>query len=155
MSFLSLSEDMTQVNAGERFVDSRRAGMTLVETMMALLIFAICISGICKLVLMSREAGDRARDHYTAVSIAKSRLERMRVAAFGELATFAESDVIVDYAGSASANGHYQRTTTISDVMGTLKQATVAVGIRNRVTRRFDGSEEAATTYFVDLQTVP
>jgi Tfp pilus assembly protein PilV len=152
---LYFSEGMTPVNARERFVHGRSDGMTLVETIMALFIFSICIGGICSLMIMSRESSDRARSHYTAVSIAKNRLERMRVAQFSEVGLFAESAVVVNYAGVAMPNGDYQRTTTISNVSSTLKQVTVTVEIRNRVTRAFDGIGETLNTYLADFYTTP
>jgi Tfp pilus assembly protein PilV len=130
----------------------RREGLTLVETIIAILIFAICISGICKLVVITRESSDRARSHYTAINLGKNRLERAKVFPFGQLNDFVENQTVVDGAGTPSANGEFRRTTTVSNVTATLKDVTVRLEIRNRVTRRFEGVSEAIQTYIADFR---
>ena len=129
-----------------------RGGFTLVETIMAIMIFAICISGICKLVLITRESSDRARSHYSAVNIGKNRLELARVFPFAQLDQFAENQVVVDGGGSPSASGEFRRTTAVSNVTATLKEMAVTVEIRNRVTLRFEGVSEAVRTYITDFR---
>ena len=127
-------------------------GFTIVEMMVAVLVFAICIVGICRLEVVARESNDRARWHYTAVNIAKNRTERARVAQYGELEGFVENNVVVDWQGNPSVNGDYRRTTTVSNTTPTLKEMVVTVEIRNRVTRAFAGMGESVRTYFADLQ---
>ena len=133
----------------------RRAGLTLVETIIAIMVFAVFITGICRMIVIARESTDRARWHYTCANIGKNRLERARVAQYSELNGFAEDSVIVDASGQPSDDGDYCRTTTVSNSTPALKEMVVTVEIRNRVTRAFDGNSETVRTYFADLQTPP
>ena len=142
--------DLTAV--GRNPPPGRRSGVTIVETLMAVMVFAICISGICKLVLITRESSDRARSHYNAVNIGKNRLEKARVFPFTQLDQFAENQVVVDGGGGPSANGEFRRTTAVSNVTASLKELAVTVEIRNRVTRSFGGVSEAVRTYIADFR---
>jgi len=137
----------------ERFghIGRERYGVTLVETVIALMIFGIFIAGMCRLVLASREANDRARAHYTAVNLGKNRVERMKVSSFGELEQFAESRVVVNASGNPDPNGDYRRTTNIRTIGPTLKEVAVVVEIRDKVSRAFTVGE-TVQTYIADFR---
>jgi Tfp pilus assembly protein PilV len=124
----------------------------MVETIVAIMVFAISIGGICKLVLIARESSDRARSHYTAVNVAKNRLEKARVFPFAQLDQFAENQVVVTGTGNPAADGEFRRTTAVSSLTATLKEMAVTVEIRNRITRRFEGVSETVSTYIADFR---
>lgn len=125
--------------------------MTLVETMMALLIFAICIAGICQLMLITGQASDRARDQYIAANIARNRLERAHTFPFGQLYTLAESNVVVDENGAALDSGLFRRTSVVSNVTSALIEFTVTVQVRDRVKRTFTTASQTAQTLLADI----
>ncbi len=134
-----------------RKIGNSCSGMTLVETAVAMAIFAMCIGGMCALIVTSKQLSDRARWHYTAVNLAKSRLERARALPFGSLEMLQESQVRVDRSGFTDNDGDYRRTTYVNEIKtGLLKEIVVVVEIRNRKTLDFDGESEHIRSYFAD-----
>jgi len=129
-------------------------GLTLVEAVVALMIFALCIAGFCGASVCFRELSDRARTHYTAVNIAKNRLERAKTAEFSQLHLFEESQTRVDYLGSTDASGDYRRTTSVSNATEGLTEVVVTVEIKDRVTLGFDRESETVGTYIADFEEV-
>jgi prepilin-type N-terminal cleavage/methylation domain-containing protein len=121
--------------------------MTLIEVVIALVIFAICVGGFCALVSQVRQAADMARDRYIAVNLAKNRLERARSFDFYQLHLFKESDVLLDQRGSPSTEGNFRRTTTVSYVTDIKCQLIVKVEVRNRITRAFEPKPETVSSY--------
>ncbi len=125
--------------------------MTLVETAVAMAIFAMCIGGMCALIVTSKQLGDMARWHYTAVNLAKSRLERARALPFSSLEMLQENQVRVDHSGFSDNDGDYRRTTYVNDIKsGLLKEIVVVVEIRDRKTLDFEGESEQIRSYFAD-----
>lgn len=124
-----------------------RAGMTLVETLVAITILAIFTTGVCKLLMSHRKVSDMARAHYTAVNIAKNRMELVRTFGYGQVSDFYEDKVIVDYTGMPDPNGHYRRTTSASNVSSNLLELTIKVDIRNRKTLLFTPAHQTVNTY--------
>jgi len=128
----------------------KSAGMTVVETVVALTIFAIFTTGACKLLLSHRQVSDMARAHYTAINIAKNRLELVRTYDFDQVNNFVEDKVVVDTSGIPSADGNYRRTTQVSNISSNLLELTVTVGIRNRRTLQFNPANQELSTYFAN-----
>ncbi|MBN1558326.1 MAG: prepilin-type N-terminal cleavage/methylation domain-containing protein [Lentisphaerae bacterium] len=128
-----------------------RAGLTLVEVMVSIMIFAICIGGICWMMVMSKQLSDRARDHYLAANLAKNRIERGRTLEFDSLDQFEMDEVVVDAEGRPDGNGFFRLTTTVSNVNATLKEIVVEVDIRDRKTWGFEGEREEARTLYADF----
>lgn len=106
-------------------------------------------------VVKARELADSSRLHYTAVNIARNRIENARSFDFKDLAYLRESSTVVGVKGSPDANGDFRRTTTIVNVTTNLAQVTVAVEIKNRYTTRFDGKNETVSTYLASYQAAP
>lgn len=129
--------------------------MTLVETIVALTVLALCVGGICALVVHSKGTSDLARDHYTAVNIAKNRIERAKAYDFDDLYTFIETDMVVDPAGNPNPNGRFMRTTAVSTTEENLAELTVTVEIRSRVSSSFEGENEQVRTYIADFMEKP
>ena len=133
----------------------KKDGLTLLESIVAVCIFGIAIAGICALVVSARELNDRARLHYTAINIAKNRLEKARTLNFSTLSLFQENGTIVDYNGNPDPNGAFRRTTVISNVATNLVEIIITVDIRNRVTLGFTGEQETLRSYLTEYIVPP
>lgn len=133
------------------FVKRRNhAGITMVETVVALSVFAIFTTGACKLLLSHRKVSDMARAHYTAINIAKNRLELVRTFDFLQVDEFVEDKVMVDASGVPDAGGYYRRSTEISTVSSNLLELAVTVDILNRETLLFNPANERLISYFAN-----
>ncbi len=125
-------------------------GMTLIETLGAVCILGICIGGVCALVVQAKQMTDRARDHYTAINIAKNRLELARAKGYAALGDFSEPPTIVNRKGVSDEEGDYQRETIISNPAPNLAEIVITVQIRNRMTRQFGTVNEVLRSYIAD-----
>ena len=126
------------------------AGVTFVETIVALSLFAVFTTGACKLLLSHRKVSDMAREHYTAINIAKNRMELVRTFDFGQVDDFTEDNVMVDSSGTPDTEGYFRRTTEVSNVSSNLVEITITVDIRNRKTLVFNPANEVLSTYFAE-----
>lgn len=126
----------------------RREGIVLVETMVALTLFGFFMAAASTLVVQHRRLSDMARNHYTAVNIAKNRLELVRTFDFNQVENFVEVDVIVDKGGFPDTEGRYRRSTVVKSIEDNLIQLEVVVEILNRKTLQFDGEREMLSSYF-------
>lgn len=128
-----------------------RSAMTLVETAVALAIFAMCIGGMCALIVVSKRLSDQARWHYTAINLAKSRLERARALPFESLEMLVENQTGVNASGFTDSDGDYRRSTYVNEIKsGLLKEIVVVVEIRDRRTLDFEGEHEEIRSYFAN-----
>ena len=141
-------------NAKRRTLDGR-SGLTLVETIVALTLFAFFIGGVCGLLNMVKEASDSARDHYVAANLAKNRIERAKEFGYENVPLFVESDVVLDESGKADTDGRYQRSTTITMPSTNLYLVSVSVEIRNRRTLGFGVEDEVVQTYITNMAGPP
>ncbi len=132
-----------------------REGLSLIETIVAVLVFAIVISGSCGLIVQGKQLSDIARAHYTAVNLCKNRLEKARTFDFDQLDLFAEANVVVNASGSPDYRAQYRRSTTVTEINSNLVQFNVVVEIRNRVTLAFDGEQETLSSYIANYQEPP
>lgn len=128
----------------------KRAGTTLVETIVAISVLAVFSTGACKLLLSHRKVSDSARAHYTAINIAKNRMELVRTFDFGQVNDFLEDKVIINNNGQPNSAGHYRRSTEVSNVNSNLVELTITVDIRNRKTLDFTPAKETLTTYIAN-----
>jgi Tfp pilus assembly protein PilV len=129
-------------------------GFTIVETAVALAIFALCIGGMCALIVTGKQLRDQARWHYTAVNLAKNRLERARALPFESLDVLKESNIRVNRSGFPDAGGNYRRTTYVNEVKtDLLKELVVIVEIKDRRSLEFEGEQEELRSYFADYVT--
>lgn len=121
------------------------------EVLIALVIFAVFIGAAGKLLLSHRALSDAAREHYTAINIAKNRVEQARTFGFDALDSFNETDRNVDQMGDPDAHGRYRRTTVVAHVTtNRLSEITVTVAIRNHRTHTFDGAEEIINSFIAN-----
>jgi len=138
---------------GER--GTRSGGFTLVEVMVALFLFGLCVGGICKLLVATKQVSDQARDHYVAVNIAKNRVERARAFDYDQLHLFEEDHVIVGVDGTADSNGRYRRTTEVLTNAIDMVEMVVTIAIRHRETLEFGSEAEMLRTYIAELKGPP
>lgn len=127
-----------------------RAGIALVEALVALTLLAVFLAGATKLLLSHHEMSDMARAHYTAINIAKNRMELVRTFDYGQVGNFLEDKVNVDASGIPSTLGNFRRSTEVSNVSSNLLELSVTVEIRDRVTLGFGSSQEKLITYFAE-----
>lgn len=134
---------------------SRKRGISLIESVVAVSILATYIGGACRLSLATRMLTDEARERYQAVTLAKNRLERIRVLPYDQFDLLQESSVRVNHAGAPTRSGRFLRTTEVTDLGADAKEIVVSVAVRNRVTLRFDRSPEEVTSCIARFQTEP
>ena len=80
-----------------------------------------------------------------------AQLDAEQIPARFMLHLFREDRVTVDRNGNPDENGHYRRTTTVSNVKTKLVELTITVGIRDRVSRSFDGECEVLRSFVADI----
>jgi hypothetical protein len=130
-----------------------RAGIALVEALVSLTLLAIFLAGAMKILISHHEMSDKARAHYTAINIAKNRMELIRTFEFGQVDDFLEDKVNIDASGMPSTLGNFRRSTQVSNVSSNLLELAVIVEIRDQKTLAFSGSQEDLTTYFAEYLT--
>lgn len=88
--------------------------MTLVETMVAILVFGLLLGGMMNVTAASITAGKRAEYAYNAYNLAKNHIETLKSMPFTNLANAAETDTYLDVSGTPDDDGDYKRTTTVT-----------------------------------------
>ena len=126
-------------------------GLTLVEMLTALLIFAMAIGGLCSLSVSAKQILDTSRDHYIAVNLAKNRIERVKTFNFDELGLFSEVGTLLDGAGAPDMAGSFSRATVVSNVNDSLKEVIVTISIKHRKTLKFAPAQQQVRTYIADI----
>jgi prepilin-type N-terminal cleavage/methylation domain-containing protein len=92
-------------------------GMTLMEMMVSLSILMLVILSVFPLIDGMAGRFQMARDHYVATSLAKSRIERARMAPFSDLNLFVEpinQPTYLNALGETEQGGRFKRTTLIT-----------------------------------------
>lgn len=143
----------------------RKSGMTILEVVIALSIFiVVAAAGIFAIITQSKRLSDSARDHYQAINLAKSRLERAQLLAtraFSTLASLAETNLPVNVNGGivSAEEAMFRRTTAVTNIATNLTEIIVTVDIRNRNTWNFDDGtntiREVLRTYYTPFYTPP
>ena len=134
-------------DAAQRGRSRNRAGTTLLESLIAMAIFAVFTTGSCKLLVSHRKLLDMARDHYTAANIAKNRMELLRTFDYEQIPALAEGPIRTDENGIPSTLGHFSRITTVNTLSTNLYELAITVKIQNRKTLAFDKAEQTINTY--------
>ena len=130
-----------------------RAGISVVETMVALVLLAFFITGSSKIILAQRKLIDKSREHYSAINIAKNRIELCRTFEFGQMSDFLENKITIDLNGASDTDGNFRRSTVMNAVSSNIVEMVVTVEIRDRMSLLFDGENEELTTYFAEYLT--
>ncbi len=94
---------------------TRKAGLTVIEVVIALAILGITLGGAYSVLLISIQNRAFAHDHYAATLLANNRLEHARHLAFSEVgAAFEEDAVRINDEGVLDPEGRYVRSTTVT-----------------------------------------
>ena len=105
-------------------------GVSLVEIMISVLVFAIGLSAILSVCVQSMMMTKRSDAAYLAYNIAKNHLETLKTMPVTDLTAAAETATVLDAYGVPDPSGTFTRTTTVaSSYLGdpNLIQATVKV----------------------------
>lgn len=128
-----------------------RSGTSLIETVVALFLFAVFIAGACKVMMSHRRVVDKSRAHYTAVNIAKNQIEQVRNTlsriGFDQIYDNAESKIQVTANGEVSNIGKFRRSTEIIKVDDGMAEIVVTVEILDQVKLKFGKESEVLRTY--------
>lgn len=121
----------------------------MVESIVAIFVLAIFSTGACKLLLSHRAIADVTREHYTAVNIAKNRIELARTFSFNSLSGFQETRVPVDAFGdpTTASLATYLRNTDINMITNNLIELTVKVDVRDHKTWKFAGASQEVKSF--------
>lgn len=124
------------------------SGITIVEILVAVVLLAIFMAGASKTLISHRALADITREHYTAVNIAKNRIELARTFDYTILPEFNENNQLVDLAGEPSSDTYarYRRSTVVV-LTNNVAELTVTVEIRDHKTLDFEGPEEQVKTF--------
>ena len=140
--------------------NKKRAGISVVETMVALVLLAFFITGSTKILFAQRKLADKSREHYSAINIAKNRIELVRIyqnsqtdTFIEEIDFFIENNIVVDATGAPDVNGNFRRSTVPSVISSNLVEIAVTIELRDRKTLSFDGEQETLTSYFTEYLT--
>ena len=93
----------------------RCEGMTLVEIMIASLVFLIVSITFAAALIGALRTAYMASDYYAATSIARNRLQRAKSMDFDSIPLLVETNTVVDSLGIAATDGRYLRTTEVSN----------------------------------------
>lgn len=134
----------------------KRSGMSIIETVVALFLFALFIGGACRVILAQRQVADKARYHYAAINIAKNRIEQvrnMRRASYSQIFSMRELGTRVDANGDPlPGRGKFRRQTTITATsIPELLEVEVRVFIQNPITLEFETEEQHVSSYMAKL----
>lgn len=128
-------------------------GFTLMEVMVASAILGMFIVGCYKMVEGALWMNQGARDHYVAVNLADSRLERARNLQYATYSDLLETQMVMAADGTPSVTGPYRRSTSVNTNYGViLTEFVVQVDIRNHKTGAFDGVNEQLATVLPSKQ---
>lgn len=137
--------------AARLFVKRGRAGVTLLETVMAIMILGVGFAGACALIVQTGNLSDMARDHYVAINLCKNRIEKARAMPFAAVTSLCETNVVVDEGGNVISSARFMRTTDMVYVQTNLIQMTVRAEVKNRFTLDFSSNDcETIATYVVE-----
>lgn len=94
--------------------DTGNKGMTLLELLIALTLFAVIMTAAFPLVDQMVTRFQMARDHYVAATVCQARIERARAIPYPDLRLMEESKTLVDdFGNNASPNGRFRRSTGV------------------------------------------
>lgn len=106
-----------------------RAGFTLMEVMIAFMIFLIISVGFTMGMLAALHTHTMAGEHYRATTLCRNRLQRARVLDFDSMPLLSEIYRPVDEQGNVDfgPNGRFRRSTIISNISLNVKDVAIKV----------------------------
>ena len=116
----------------KRLQSSRPEGFTIVESIIAVMIVAITAGTFIALSLTSYRELQMSTDYYRSVSLARNRIERIRIMDFDTILNLSEAEHRVDDNGNADPLGAYRRETDVTVLSANLVEVTVTVSFPDR-----------------------
>lgn len=130
---------------------NNKHGLTLVETLVAILVFGIVLVGMLEVCSKGILMGKRSDLSYTAYNLAKNHLEMLKASSFASLGNADETDTLLDPAGVPDPEGQYKRNTEVTtNYNGDADLAAVTVTVDYEVKGTF--SENPVTLSTVIFQ---
>ena len=108
--------------AGRRCPLMPRSGFTLLEVMLALILFAVGTVAAVELLRLAQANAAQGENTLIATYLAQRRLEELRNVAYGSLANEAKATV-----GSPAGYSRFSRQVTVTTPYGNLKQLVVTI----------------------------
>jgi len=113
-------------------------GLSLVETMVAILVFGVSIASLLEVTAQTATMGKRSELSYAAYSIAKNHIETLKSLPFTATATAAESNTLVNSLGVPDLAGLFSRTTTVApNYSGDTNLVSVTVAVDYKLKNTF------------------
>ena len=129
-----------------------KRGMTIIETIIALAILAITVTGACRILVATWRLADRATDQRIATQILQNRIEKLQLSEFDDLDMWAVDKLVVDDIGQPDVSGHYRLSTSIEHTYTNMVKITVGVEVLNRKTLEFTAGGDKLSIYLSDEQ---
>lgn len=137
------------------YMASNKQGFTLIEALISLVLLVLVLGGAYPLVSQSTRGIYIARNHYVAVNISRSRIERVRNFPYSQILSLTETNVVVDDNGAPISDGYFRRTTdiTTNGVPSGLTLVVVRTDIRDSKTLTFTGDYESVSCKLTEYLT--
>ncbi len=122
-------------------------GVTLMETMLAVLVFGTVVGTMMEVAAQNLTMGKRADQVYNSYCIAKNHIETIKALPFSDAANAAESNVLVDSLGVPTLSGDFKRSTTVStNYTGDTNLVSITVSVDYKVRGAFAGKPTSVST---------
>ena len=122
-------------------------GVTLLETMMAILVFGVALVGLLDVCAQSILMGKRSQLSYAAYNLAKNRIETLKTMSFGNLPSADETDTILDADAVPDTNGIYKRNTSVTtSYAGDANVTQLTVTVDYKIKNVFAGKPASLST---------
>ena len=139
-------ENGMAVSAQEDILRSdSRSGITLTEMMVASLIFLLISTSFTAAMLTAMRTQYMAVDYYTAMCIARNRIQHAKALDFDSIPLLAETSYRVDSVGVTNATGRYVRNTIVSNAMPWTYSVKVRVSFATKTGAFTDAPVEVET----------
>ena len=135
-----------------------KKGISLVEVLVSALIISFVLVGIILIFVQTLDISNRVNLDYTALNLARSRLERARTVqeagGFNSLQDLYEADTLLDSSGNPDTDGSFKRSTTVTtNYSGNARLTMVVTEVvyKYRTSWR-TGASSTLTTVFVNME---
>lgn len=131
-----------------------KKGITLVEAMVAMALVALIVSTVVITVAQSSVNSNRLDMIYAASTLARQRMDHLKVMNFRDLEDRAsETNVRIDHGGNEDVAGGYIRTTEVDEDWGSNPYMTkVKVSVDRVVDGSASGHPVVVETIFADVE---
>lgn len=130
-----------------RKISRSKKGISLVETMVAILVFGIVLVTMLEVTVQSMTVGKRADLSYNAYSIAKNHIESLKTLPFADAANAAESEVRLNALGVPDLEGPFKRTTAVTaNYSGDSNLVSITVSVDYMVKHTFTNKPVSLST---------